>query len=192
MQKILTQFTDKAMILLSDCSEIADLYEAKNPKLQEYFKIWLKKCEQLLKDYNKAEQSKFASIRAEILAAESGVFKDSYNGKTQAKRKKSAALIALRLKEAGEYLYTAYNEENEKINNAKNIINQIVLVALQNNIIPSNLLTKSVNGEILQTIWKILSSNTELKKGMNQVLAIVSFADALRLTEEALSNIQQQ
>lgn len=192
MRKILFQFNDKAIELLAECSTITKMVDQKDFGLIEYVKVWLEKSEKLFHDFNMAEQGKVSVIRASLIAAKSGIYTSDAISTQSSKQKKKIHFIIQNLTEASNLLFEAYKSNNEEILKAKTLTNQVVLVALQINHFPSDLLLLPIQPSNLKSIWQFLYANQELQKGLNQVLSIVSFADALRLMDESFTNILQQ
>ncbi len=189
MRKVIAGFIKAGEKLLSQFSALVNLYENNDFTFVDSYLSWLKECENLLEEYNQPEQSKIASIRSVVLAAKRGIHNQNIQIKNNSKKNIASLISILSFRESQDCLYGVLMKEVEKIRNAKIVINQIVLVAFQNNLIGPELLLNLNRQENLIAIWNILNSNNEIKKGLNQVLLTVSYIDALKLLDETITEL---
>lgn len=187
MRQIQTQLADEISALLVQSSSLVDKYENNDASFVELFKEWLIKGEDLLKRYNKPHVSELAGLRIITIAAERGVYSNDINiAPTKRKRKISSSIAAISLNKAQNILQNVLKPVLENIEQAKNLIKQMLVMAAQKNLINKYWLTNEDLSTKLQNLWKAFREDTDLKVLANHVLTIVSYVDTLRLMEEIL------
>ena len=188
MKHSITLFTDKAQELLRQVSCIASQMEKSSSGLTETLRKWLSETEEFLKQYNCAEQATFAAIRASVAAIGDRGPTDKGDSLSD-RRKRRKQLFAQYINEGAECLYRVYMRENIKVEEARKLITQVILVALQNGHLHSLPPDGPMTMPQLTTFYSTLYADNELRKGLHQALALVSYPDILRLTDETLSRI---
>jgi hypothetical protein len=188
LRKVIADFVKNAKKLLSQSSVIIDLYERGDFSFPDVYLNWLRESEKLLEENNKPEQSKVASIRSQVLAAKKGIFNQNIQIKNKSINNIVSTVSIFTFQNSQEILYNVLAKDVEKLKNAETIINQVMLVALQNNIIDKNSLLNTTQGNLF-AIWNAFNSNAELKKGLNQVLLTISYVDAIIILDETISKL---
>jgi len=75
------------------------------------------------------------------------------------------------------------------VDEANDIVRQVVLVALQTGLLNNVSLTLPIKAEQLVEIQNLLYTDDELSKGINRTLAIIAYPDLLRLIDLNLTNV---
>lgn len=191
MKQISSLFTDRCLNLLSECSGIADLLNEKAASCQVAFYNWLLRCEQLLNDFNRPEKGRIASVRALLIMSEQGVFAENgidTSGLPSA-RKKRFFVIAQGLNEASGIMYQLYQQEEQKLDQARALINQLLLFAIQHQVLAAELAVAPASQADLQNVISVFSRHEEIRKGLQQARMLVSYPDILRLLDEAMTRV---
>lgn len=190
MKHAITLFIDKAEEMLREVSPIADLSNDGPAEFAGAIEAWLIRAEDLFKQYNQGEQALLAAIRPSVkLAGSPGAIDDGES--ISGRRKKRKRLLTEHLNQSVDYFYRAYTREKAKVEEARELVRQVILVALQSGLL-NNLPPGSFTGsEQLVSIQAQLYADAELRKGINRVLSIVAYPDLLRLIDETLNDILQ-
>lgn len=188
MRYSITLFIDKAEEMLREVSPIADLSNDGIANYTHAIEMWLVRAEQLFKEYNQGEQALLAAIIPSVkLAGSAGAIDE--NDSASGRRKKRKRLLAEHLNQSVDYFYRAYAREKAKVEEASELVRQVILVALQNGVLNEVLAQNKLGSDQLVNIQALLYADVELRKGLNQVLAIVAYPDLLRLIDNTLTNI---
>lgn len=176
-----------------DIPSLVDLYDKKDPTFVEKLKQWFIKCEEVLLRYNKPQTSQMATLRGEIISATRGYFDPCFNisSESLSKRKASLSLAMFCLKRAEEILTGLVEPFEKQQEEARSLIRQILLVAIQNGMLAS--FWTGYNGQIaqIQNLWNQLIQYEEIKHGLNQVKSLVPTHLAWQIMNEFLTNFQK-
>ena len=184
MKHSITLFIDKAEEMIREVSDIANLSNDNISNFAHALELWLIKAEQLFKEYNHGEQALLAAVRPSVILAGCAGAID-----TNGRRKRRKALLAEYLKQSVDFFYRPYAREKEKVDEANDIVRQVVLVALQTGLLNNVSLTLPIKAEQLVEIQNLLYTDDELSKGINRTLAIIAYPDLLRLIDLNLTNV---
>lgn len=88
-------------------------------------------------------------------------------------------------------LQKEYAEITTKINQAKGLIENMVLMAIQNEIIDLSAIESVPNQLFYEKLWKSLSLDTSLSIVQKRILLIVSKIDCIIILEETINQIRQ-
>lgn len=188
MKHSITLFIDKAEEMIREVSDIANLSSDNISNFAHALELWLIKAEQLFKEYNHGEQALLAALRPSVILAGCAGAIDT-NDAITGRRKRRKALLAEYLKQSVDFFYRPYAREKEKVNEANDIVRQVVLVALQTGLLNNVSLTLPIKAEQLVEIQNLLYTDDELSKGINRTLAIIAYPDLLRLIDLNLTNV---
>ena len=175
-----------------DVPRLVSLYEKKDPVFIEKLKQWFLDCEAILQRYNKPQVAQIATLRGEIIAGTRGYIDPFFqiNNETS-KRKASLALAMFCLKRAEELLTEIVRPFNAQQEEAKGLLRQILLVAVQNKLLDS--FWNNYNGQIvqIQSLWQQLLLYEDIKHGLNQVRSLIPAPFAWQIMNEILTDWQK-
>lgn len=178
--------------LFEKVPHIVNRYENQVPLIAQMVKHWIKEAEDVLKYYKVPQFSELAVMRGCITAAEQGVWDNSFIIKQNVRQSKVAPAIAIiTLKRAQDILQLILDPINRSLDEAKKLLNGIILITAQRKIItqysgPDGELTVSV-----RELWEYLATRENIREALSQVLTIVTYNDAIHLMKECLDQLPQ-
>ena len=168
--------------LLLDSTVLADLFQARDPAFLPQYKAWLKQAESLLKEHDRAEASELAGIRAEVVAVERG----DPPGKVPApgpdrgpRRKKRYSLVAHTLPRAQETLQRVLYPLQERLEEARDIVRQMVVIGFEAGLIQQMNFTQGSSNMKLQALAGAFAQLEHTRNGVIRVKMLVSQVDFL-------------
>ena len=139
---------------------------------------WLSTTEEILRKFGYPQCAELAGLRSKLLTPEFIAAQRSSRRKEQ-------------LRIASEIIYDSQRVVNgligpleEKTNEARMIINQILLLVRPSGIIDFDPATNFT--DFIQGIWQMLKTNEQVGGGIAKVLTLVNQSDALRMLAEEL------
>jgi len=158
-------------------SHLVTLASKKDANFLPEFEIWLVELEQLLEKNRMAKCSEIAGLRSKIVSA-----RYSQNKQVVNKRKRIVATAVEVVYEAQRTLLDVLEPMQQKIDEAKDGIRQLLGVAYQ-----ANMIDKTLNfNEMIQQLWFTFSTHEQLKGLTSKILVSVNKTDALRLLAEEI------
>ncbi len=175
---------------------LVNSFDQQSPFFSRDLKAWLTKLEQLLAHSRRSELSKIAALRSDVISVEIGVWrKDTYyidpslTDKKRGSRKKiMRAICGQILNRAQEIVSSIMDPLEQQVNEAKDIVKQLLLVAIQNGVVAND----SLDPENCKGIWQILVNQQELRPGTQKILSLVSIPEALFLISDLLSSWKRE
>ncbi|CAM1365183.1 hypothetical protein [Tenacibaculum xiamenense] len=169
MRKSITKITSDISLQLNEISPIADQIQKKSTQSIRNFSNWLTTTEDVLKNLNLPESSKFSVKRSELSA-----FIPSAGG---SKKKEHLFLTATLLTQAQQDLWEVFTAFNEKLENAKKLINQLLGLLYQ-----TNEFKYDANEDFtvfIHDLWNFCHQHEQLKGITGQILSLVNKSDVI-------------
>lgn len=192
MQGDSVKIRDDIQRLFEKVPAMINRYESQVPLIAQMVKHWIKEAKDVLKCYKVPQFSELAVMRGCITAAEQGVWDNSFIMKQNVRQSKVAPAIAIiTLKRAQDILQLILDPINRSLDEAKKLLNGIVLITAQKKIItqysgPDGELTVSV-----REFWETLAARRNIREALSRVLTIVTYNDAIHLMKECLDELPQ-
>lgn len=187
---------DDLKVLMIQLPSLVELFESRSLQFPQELKQWLKTVEDVLATQRRAETGRIAALRSDILSAESGVWrKDIYHvdsqllGRRGVQKKVVRALCGQILSQAQEAIHQILVPMEETISEAKDIIKQLLLLALQSGLIVQPELESEAQ---LKQVWQKIVQHPELRPGTQKVLSLISIPEVLGLMAEIVDDWQKE
>jgi hypothetical protein len=187
MQIVVTAFLDESQALVEESTRLVDLYQHKQPDFPDRLVDWLRRAEDLLKRHRRSQLAPLSALRARALAAIAGMHEGTEPAARRLQaRKQTAGACALLLGQAQGLLHEAQAALEPKRDEAARLIQQMLQILIQNGLLQALLDAAPGPAERLALVWQACQTRAEVANGARQVLALVAWADALRLIDETL------
>lgn len=139
---------------------------------------WMKDIETIFNNNNISEVSEIAGLRSKILAP---LFSDSQN---RSAKKRQIQVAAACLYDIQSTVLAIVNPYEIKINEAKDIVLQLLVILSQSGSIKYN--NTDFQGFVNQ-IWVVFSSHEQLRPSTAKILTLIPQMDAMRLIAEEIN-----
>ena len=159
--------------------ELVNLLKDKNKSFISDFEIWLIATEEFLKKNNFSECSEMAGLRSRIYMVN---FEDSRRSN---KKKKQMEIGAEMIYAAQNLVYTLIQPIEEKINEARELTEELVTIAYENKIIKIE--PNQDYGNYIQSLWNHFKIHEQLSKYALRITRLIGNTDALRFFAEEIS-----
>ncbi|TCP25025.1 hypothetical protein EV195_10456 [Tenacibaculum skagerrakense] len=169
MRKSTTKIVGDIEIQLSKISNIVNLLEKKSSASTKTLKNWLSETEELLQKLSIPESSMFAVKRGELSTF---IPQDTRN-----KRKELYYFSANLLTGAQENIWSVYQKHKEKLDNATQLIHQLLQIIYQ-----SNQFKYDANEDFtlfIHQVWEFCCAHEQLKPLTLQILTLINKTDVL-------------
>ncbi len=185
--KFVTSKKEKVTELLKAASV---LYESYNNK-DYYFEANMLKMLDDVKGYYENENrysgiTMTESMKSDLLSTLKGIDPVKFEKIANGRRNLQLITAFKVLKETDNHLRTEFDTINSKLDEAEQIIGQVILSALQSGIIQFADLKENITHAEIETIWKKISNDMNLLLVQKKILLIVSFYDIIILTEKVI------
>ena len=188
---------DDLKALLMQLPKLVDLFEGQSVYFTRDLKIWLKKVEECFGSNRRSEVGKIAGLRGEVISAELGVWRDNaycleenLSGKRRGTKKKIVRAIGGQvLKQSEEIISRVIEPLETAVDEAKNTMNQLLLLAVQNGVVDNKLLN---DGNSLREIWTLMVQDSQLRPGTQKILSLVTIPEVLCLISDILEDWKRQ
>lgn len=164
---------------INKVSDLVNLLRDKNKKFIIDFEFWLTSTEEFLKKNNFSECSEMAGLRSRLYLVN---FEDI---KASNKKKKQMEIGAEMIYSAQNLVYNLIQPIEDKINEAKELTEELVTIAYKNNIININPNEEYTN--YIQSLWNHFKSHEQLSKYALKITSLIGNTDALRFFAEEVS-----
>lgn len=136
------------------------------------------------------KESRFESLKSELTTAQRGVNPYTLE-KVQLRRQEMIRNTAFRVLQSGEEIVRLELAEiNGKLQQAEELLSQIVLAALQNNLVPQAEL-KNINTQVkIEKFWKDLGNDPNFSIAGKKVQLMVSQADITVLLDQIIGRLK--
>ncbi len=171
--------------LLSKGRQVLVSYEEKDLDYAHKLKLWLQECDQFFEQHNgPVQRSKIKTLHTDFAAVLRGIDPFTFQ-KFESNKRAQAMNIGYRItKDALQVVMDYYNKIAALLEEARQLIGQIILAALQGGIIALPELEIAATQPALDLIWKKIAADKQLILVQKKVLLNVSRIDALLLLEE--------
>lgn len=171
--------------LLSKGRQVLVSYEEKDLDFAHRLKGWLQECDQFFEQHNgPVQRSKIKTLHTDFATVLRGIDPFTFQ-KFESNKRAQAMSIGYRItKEALLVVMDYYNKIESLLEEARQLIGQIVLAALQGGVITMIELENSNTQAKLDVLWKKIATDKQLVLVQKKVLINVSRIDALLLLEE--------
>lgn len=140
---------------------------------------WLTQTEEKLKQLNYAECAEVAGLRAQLAQQ-----KFDTDSKPNERKKKLLAKALEIMYPVQEAVSKVLLPLEEKIEQARELIKQVLNVAYSMNMIPKA--TPQNFNSYIHSVWSILGSHEQLKNGINNIKSLVGMTDGIQLLAEEI------
>lgn len=135
------------------------------------------------------KESQLQVLRAELTSAEKSIHPLTYE-KIMVRKGEMKMSICLKILQSLEQLFrNDYAFCNEKLQEARSMISQILLAGLQGGLVTDTLLDSTNTESELQKLWKLLATDANITLAQRRVLMSVSIYDVLLLMEELIGGM---
>lgn len=159
--------------------DLVNLLRDKNKTFISDFELWLTNTEEFLKKNNFSECSEMAGLRSRLYLVN---FEDM---RSSNKKKKQMEIGAEMIYSAQNLIFNLIQPIEEKINEAKELTEELVTIAYNNNIIKINPNEDYTN--YIQSLWNHFKSHEQLSKYALRTSSLIGNTDALRFFAEEVS-----
>jgi len=180
MRNTLLDPCEKLKTQLFKIGDIVDKFESKNNSAIKQWYDWLKQTEAILKQYNFSETAELAGLRAESLLQPS-----SLKAKPPTRKITMQQVLGTVSPAQTMVLHLQKNLE-EKLENARHLIRQIVLAAKQANLLKNSQQDKNFT-TYLESFLAQIQQHDQLQSGIQNIISAIGRADTLRILAEEIS-----
>lgn len=188
MRASVTLFLDEISGILLGSSDIIASYEQSAIEFSDQLIAWISEAEHCLRKFNYTQVSSISGIKAQILAAKNGILDSDIvqlPSHSTSKRKQSSAIKAILFNRAQNILNELHANATAKKEEALKYLRQIIQFSDQQNILQT--FNWSNRSQALVSLFTMMQNNPNTAMAARHVLSQVNFADALRLSDEILS-----
>jgi len=171
--------------LLSKGRQVLMSYEQKDLDFAQKLQFWLQECDQFFELHNgPVQRSKIKTLHTDFVAVLRGTDPFTFQ-KFESNKRAQAMNIGYRItKEALQVVMDYYNKIDILLEDARQLIGQIILAALQGGMITITEFESAASQPALEVIWKKIALDKQLVLVQKKVLLNVSRIDALLILEE--------
>jgi hypothetical protein len=167
-------------------------YEQKDLDFSQRLQFWLKECDQFFEQHNgPVQRSKIKTLHTDFVAVLRGNDPFTFQ-KFESNKRAQAMNIGYRIaKEALQVVIDYYNKIEALLEEARQLIGQIVLAALQGVLISITEFESAGTQGALDLLWRKIATDKQLLLVQKKVLLNVSRIDALLLLEEVRDSMKE-
>lgn len=185
-------YNDKQQIsqLLVAFNGVSEKFSKKDFDTDKALKQLLDNAIKVYKDAGFTDkESQLQLMRAELTSVEKGIHPLTYE-KVMVRKGEMKMSICLKTLQSLEQLFRGdFSHCNDKLQEARDMISQILLAALQGGLVTDKLLDSTNTESELQKLWKLLATDANIALGQRRVLMSVSIYDVLLLMEELIGGM---
>ncbi|MFZ4769658.1 MAG: hypothetical protein ACOYLO_05710 [Ferruginibacter sp.] len=169
-----------------------DLFNAKDYATDKALALVLKDCIQTFKALGYADkESQVQSLKAELVTAQRGMNPYTLQKQNMGRNEMFTSVMFKILQALEVQLRTYYLVGDEKLQQARELISQIIVAALQGGFL-TNLDIKNIKTQKqTEVAWKKLGEDANISLGQKRVLLIVSPYDAIILFDELITTLKK-
>lgn len=185
-------FHDKQQItqLLTGFNGVSEKFSKKDFDTDKALKLLLDNAIKVYKDAGMTDrESQLQVMRAEITSVEKGVHPLTYERITIRKGEMKMSICLKILQSLEQLLRGDFSNCNHKLQEARDMISQILLAGLQGGLVTDALMDSTNTEAELQKLWKLLATDANIALGQRRVLMTVSIYDVLLLMEELIGGM---
>ncbi len=156
--------------------ELVTLSAHKNSEFLDALNQWLLDTEEVMKKFNISKCAEIAGLRSKIITA-------SYNTDSKNSKRKRVFIVATSIiYDAQSTVLNVLEPIENRLDEAKASIRQLLGVAYQANMIDANMDFNLV----IQKLWAEFSNHQQLKGAIATILVLINQSDALRILAEEI------
>lgn len=185
-------FNDKQQIsqLLMAFNGVSEKFSKKDFDTDKALKQLLDNAIKVYKDAGFTDkESQLQLMRAELTSVEKGIHPLTYEKIMVRKGEMKMSICLKTLQSLEQLLRSDFSHCNDKLQEARDMISQILLAALQGGLVTDALLDSTNTESELQKLWKLLATDANIALGQRRVLMSVSIYDVLLLMEELIGGM---
>ncbi|HSC54880.1 MAG TPA: hypothetical protein VLC98_14705 [Phnomibacter sp.] len=178
--------------LLSKGRLVLSSYEEKDLDFASKLKDWLQESDQFFERHNgPVQRSKIKTLHTDFAAVMRGTDPFTFQ-KFESNKRANAMNIGYRItKDALQVVMDYYTKIDTLLEDARQLIGQIVLAALQGGLITQSEFETATTQPALDLLWKKIATDKQLVVVQKKVLLNVSRIDALLLLEEVRAALKE-
>lgn len=185
-------FNDKQQFaqLLVSFNNVSEKFSKKDYDTDKALKQLLDNAIKVYKDGGFSDkESQLQVLRAELVSVEKNIHPLTYEKVLVRKGEMRTGICLKVLQSLEQLLRNDYAYCTDKLQEARDMISQILLAGLQGGLLTDTLLDSTNTESELQKLWKLLSTDGNLALAQRRVLMSVSIYDALLLLEELIGGM---
>ncbi len=192
MQRFIFNEKVKLTLLLEQLNACMDLFNAKDYATDKALALVLKDCIQTFKALGYADkESQVQSLKAELVTAQRGINPYTLQKQNMGRNEMFTSVMFKILQALEVQLRTYYLAGDEKLQQARELISQIIVAALQGGLL-TNLDIKNIKTQKqTEAAWKKMGEDANISLGQKRVLLIVSPYDAIILFDELITTLKK-
>ena len=179
MQKSYVTLEEEVRKLLLRFPDLVDSLQSRDDQFPRRFEHWLKEGEETMKKNGIVECARLAGFRSKLLIP---LHEDK---KKISVRKRQTQIASELLFDAQNTLLDLCKPIESRLNNCRDIINQILGVIHQTGSVRYD--SNEGFEAFVNKLWSLLTTHEQLKPGMLKVFTLVSQGDARRLLAEEIN-----
>ena len=185
-----TKLMNQLQSLLDLVPALIQKCESRESGFVKSVKQWFTDAENLLAASHKPRLVALTQLQANIVAAQQGVFEPSFAlDAAMPKRKAMSAIAVFSLERAREILHILLQSLIKNIEESRTLIRQALLLAHQKGIISKHCKLDDSLDNPTMALWNKLAATQDIRTRLNQVLTLVSYAEALNLMAVVLEEL---
>lgn len=179
MIKPLLDTVDSLKHELFKASALVDRLQKKDAQTIQQTNLWIRTMEDILMNAGQAQCAELAGLRSKMLNPEFSELKRI--DKNREKLRITAEIVF----ETQETVMKFLQPAEEKINEARTLIRQILLILKPTGILHYDPAVMDFN-QFIQGIWNLLKTNEQVGGGISKILSMLNPADAMRILAEEI------
>lgn len=193
MQRFYHNDQQQLIQLLNVFNEVSAKYSRKEFDTDIALKALLDKAVTRYKDAGLTDkESQARLLQAELATAERGIHPETRERVTT-RRSDMKMGVQLKVLQTLEHLLREeLSAANDRLQEARDMLTQILLAAMQGGILNDATLANAGTEADLQAIWKLLAADKNIMLAQKRILMKVSMYDVLLLMEELIALMNQQ
>lgn len=139
---------------------------------------------------NSIKESEIQILLSEVLSAKAGINPITYQKQTNGRLELLNSICLKALQQLQQILAQFYNQNNEKLEQAKELISQIITAGLQEGLITAADIQKYKSVADAEKYCAKMTKNKNIALGEKRVLLIVSRYDCLLILDEIINSLK--
>lgn len=157
MQTLLHFRFQECAQFLGELSDLQARYRSKSFSFDAKFTRWLETVESAFADQETSQQrAEIAQLRSKLATAQEGISPETLTKVPTGRRAMLRGVHFGVLEETNQLLVNLFQRLHEKLSEARTLLDQILLTAMQDGVLPDELLSKGITLEEAQQVWSLL------------------------------------
>jgi hypothetical protein len=145
---------------LGELSDLQASYRVKSFSFDAKFTDWLDKLEAAFADQETSRQrAEIAQLRSKLTTAQEGINPETLTKVSTGRRAMLRGVHFRVLEETNRLLVDLFEGLHTKMSEARKLLDQILLTAMQDGVLPDDLLSKGITIEEAQQVWSLLQQH---------------------------------